>query len=100
IPIPAASGPDGIRSLGIQGGATSPPEPSRFANPLPFAPISEALANVPIDPEWTWEGFLVARAMTLLAGRPKVGKSTTGFGLIRAISTGDLFLELATRRTG
>jgi DNA-binding transcriptional ArsR family regulator len=85
------------------GGATTQSgasQPFRFEKQLPFGPIAEKLADVPIDPEWTWEGFLVARAMTLLAGRPKVGKSTTGFGLIRAISRGDLFLELQTRQTG
>ena len=48
---------------------------------LPFAPLSEALAEAPAAPEWTWDGYLAPGVVTVLAGRPKVGKSTLFFGL-------------------
>jgi predicted ATP-dependent serine protease len=67
---------------------------------LPFARLSKALASVPEEPEWTWRGFLAPGIVTLLAGRPKVGKSTFVFGLLEALTTGQPFLALATRETG
>jgi DNA-binding transcriptional ArsR family regulator len=84
-------------------GGTNPEiatKPFHFEKHLPFAPITEALADVPIDPEWTWEGFVLAGALTLLAGRPKVGKSTAGFGLMGCLSRGERFLGREALQTG
>src|SRR5207244_208719 len=43
---------------------------------LPFAPLSNALASAPTEPEWLWDGYLSPESLVLLAGKPKVGKST------------------------
>lgn len=67
---------------------------------LPFAPLSDALANVPAEPEWTWKGYLAPGAITLIAGRPKVGKSTLLFGLLAALLSGELFLDAKTSMAG
>jgi hypothetical protein len=72
----------------------------RKPEPLPFALLSSALENVPPEPEWTWRGYLAAGAVTLLAGRPKVGKSTLVFGLLAALEAGLPFAEQATRASG
>jgi 5S rRNA maturation endonuclease (ribonuclease M5)/DNA-binding transcriptional ArsR family regulator len=67
---------------------------------LPFRPLREAIANAPPEPEWLWGGYLAPGVISLLAGRPKVGKSTLAFGLFAAITAGLPFLERETRRTG
>ena len=63
---------------------------------LPFAPLDEVLANVPSEPEWLWQGYLAPGSLTLLAGRPKVGKSTLLFGLLEALRTGAAFAGRST----
>jgi DNA-binding transcriptional ArsR family regulator len=89
-----------LRGTGGGTNPDSPSEPFRFAKQLPFAPIAEKLADVPIDPPWAWEGMLLPGGLTLLAGRPKVGKSTKTFGLMGALSRGERFAGRETRRTG
>jgi hypothetical protein len=67
---------------------------------LPFAPLSEVVAQAPDEPEWVLEGYLAPGSTTLFAGRPKVGKSTAAFALFRAMLRGDPFFGRATRCTG
>ncbi len=67
---------------------------------LPFAPLSDALAQAPTEPEWLWDGYLSPESLVLLASKPKVGKSTFLFGLFAALEHGTSFLGRATRRTG
>jgi hypothetical protein len=64
---------------------------------LPFAPISSALAGTPERPDWVWDGYVAPRAVTLLAGRPKVGKSTLLFAFAAAVTRGHLLLDSPTR---
>ncbi len=67
---------------------------------IPFAaPMSEKLAGVPPEPNWTWDGYLSPGAITLLAGRPKVGKTTLLFPLIAALEQGRSFLDRSTTAT-
>jgi len=47
-----------------------------------------------------WNGYLVPGGLTLIAGKPKVGKSTVLFGLIEALTSGRPFLGRATQRAG
>jgi 5S rRNA maturation endonuclease (ribonuclease M5) len=64
---------------------------------VPFAaPMSEKLAGVPPEPNWLWDGYLTPGALTLLAGRPKVGKTTLLFPLIAALEQGRPFLDRPT----
>jgi hypothetical protein len=57
-------------------------------NPVVFVPASELCARVPAEPTWVLQGYLARGAITYLAGRPKVGKSTLVLGLVEAIATG------------
>jgi hypothetical protein len=68
--------------------------------PLPFASLSEALANVPPEPPWTWDGYAAPGTLTLLGGKPKVGKSTLLFALLEALLAGLPFLGRRTTETG
>jgi AAA domain/CHC2 zinc finger len=81
-------------SRGRLGGKEKP------AEPLPFALLATALENVPPEPDWTWRGYLAPGAITLLAGRPKVGKSTLLFALVAALEDGEPLMELDTRPVG
>lgn len=47
---------------------------------LRFRPVCD-LAPTSAD-DWIWKGFLARGALTVLAGQPKVGKSTLLFGLL------------------
>jgi putative DNA primase/helicase len=67
---------------------------------LPFARLGEALRDMPAEPPWLWEGYLAPGTLTLLAGRPKVGKSTLVFGLLAALGAGEPFLDHQTRAAG
>jgi putative DNA primase/helicase len=67
---------------------------------LPFRPLRDAIATAPAEPEWLWEGYLAPGAVTLIGGRPKVGKSTLNFGLFAAITAGVPFLGRGTRKSG
>jgi DNA-binding transcriptional ArsR family regulator len=67
---------------------------------LPFAPLAPLLENVPQEPEWILRGYLAPFAITLLAGRPKVGKSTLVFALLADVTTGEPFVGLGTSRNG
>lgn len=73
---------------------------ARNETPLPIATLAAKLENVPADPEWSWDGYLAPGAVTLLAGRPKVGKSTFVFGLLEALEGGSRFADRATRAQG
>lgn len=70
------------------------------AHVLPFAPIMRSLRDAPPEPEWLWRGFVAAGVVTLLAGKPKVGKSTMMFGLFRALEDGSAFIGEKARPTG
>ncbi len=66
---------------------------------LPFTTLSEAVENVPPEPDYVWHGLLAPGATTLLGGKPKDGKTTMMFGLLAALEQGRPFLGLATRPT-
>ena len=54
---------------------------------------------MPPEPNWLWEGYLARGALTLLAGRPKVGKTTLLFPLIAALERGRPLLDRPTFAT-
>jgi hypothetical protein len=62
--------------------------------------LQSLLANIPPEPAWSWRGYVAPFALTLLAGRPKVGKSTFVFALLARLVTGEPFLGRETTRTG
>lgn len=48
--------------------------------------------------EWIWEGILPAGGLSLVAAKPKVGKTTLALQLAVAVSRGDIFLCRKTRQ--
>jgi 5S rRNA maturation endonuclease (ribonuclease M5)/DNA-binding transcriptional ArsR family regulator len=67
---------------------------------LPFTRVGDIIANAPPEPDWVWDGYVAPGAVSLLAGRPKVGKSTLLFGLIAAVLRGRPFGGRETRGRG
>ena len=66
---------------------------------LPFASLSEALGETPSEPEWLVDGYLANGVLTLLAGRPKAGKSTFLFGVLESLQSGREFVGRSVRRS-
>lgn len=64
---------------------------------LRFVRLSDLVASSPGEPDWVWEGYVAGGAITLLAGRPKVGKSTFAFALMDAVDRGEVFSGRRTR---
>jgi 5S rRNA maturation endonuclease (ribonuclease M5) len=67
---------------------------------LPFTLAGDVIADAPPEPAWIWEGYVAPGEVSLIAGRPKVGKSTLVFGLIAAILHGRPFVGRSTRGRG
>jgi DNA-binding transcriptional ArsR family regulator len=67
---------------------------------LPFAPLAPLLEHAPEEPLWLLPGYVARFAITLLAGRPKVGKSTLTCALLAGIAKGAPFVGLDTSRAG
>ena len=61
-------------------------DPAPVERAVRFTPSDRLLANVPPDPEFVWSGALVARSVTMPAGKPKAGKSTLLFALAKAVA--------------
>jgi predicted ATP-dependent serine protease len=72
----------------------------RGKEPPPFALLSDVIENTPEEPNWLFEGYVAPGSLTLLAGRPKAGKSTLLFALFRALAAGEPFVGLETRKSG
>jgi len=54
-----------------------------------FTPADELLAKAPREPDWLWEHAAAKGAVSLFAGKPKVGKSTMTYGLVEAAAKGE-----------
>jgi AAA domain/DnaB-like helicase N terminal domain len=67
---------------------------------LPFALMRDALEGSDAERVWAWDGYVGPEALTLLAGKPKVGKSTLLFALFSAFLRGEDFLGRAIDRAG
>ena len=57
-----------------------------------FTTAVDLKARAPERVPWVWEGYLARGAVTLLAGKPKAGKTTITADLIEAIASGVSFL--------
>jgi AAA domain len=63
---------------------------------LKFVSAAELRAATPVEPNWLWAGYLAPGAVTMLAGKPKSGKSTLACAVIEAVATeGGTFLGRA-----
>jgi hypothetical protein len=56
------------------------------------------LRELPAEPDWLWEGYLVPGSLTMLAGHPFTGKSMLVSGLLKAIEEGSPFLGRSTKQ--
>jgi hypothetical protein len=71
-------------------------------SPAGIAPVllESLLENVPPEPSWVLRGYVAPFALTLAAGRPKVGKSTLVFALLARLVMGAPFAGVETVPTG
>src|SRR5215207_8055548 len=60
----------------------------RPVEPLKFVTSAELRRSTPREPAWLWAHYLVPGAITMLAGRPKAGKSTLACTIVEAIAEG------------
>jgi predicted transcriptional regulator len=67
-----------------------------------FLTVPEALraSDQASSVEWAWRGYIARATSTLVAGRPKVGKSTLLAALLKAITEGTSFLGRRTVKQG
>jgi predicted ATP-dependent serine protease len=63
-------------------------------------PSGHAIWNTPPEPNWAWEGYIAPGEISLIGGRPKVGKSTLVFGSIAAMLNSSTFVGRRTRCRG
>jgi hypothetical protein len=64
---------------------------------LAFVTAAELRRATPVEPPWVWRHYIAAGTLTVLAGKPKTGKSTLAFAfafaLVEALAAGaDTFL--------
>jgi len=52
---------------------------------LPFTPWADLRASSPPEPPWILDGYIARGLITLLAGKPKVGKSTLACAIAEAV---------------
>lgn len=60
-------------------------------DPVPMDGLATAAAPAPT--EWLWDGYLARGNITLLTSMWKAGKTTLLAGAVRALETGDAFLD-------
>jgi hypothetical protein len=77
----------GIEELFMQGSGSMEDE-----RRIRFRPLAEALSSTPEEPAWVVPGMVAKGLVTVLAGKPKVGKSTFAFGMVKAIARRESFL--------
>lgn len=78
-----------LRALGLRGHELlldlSPSSAAAGPADVTFLSPDELLASVPPEPPWVMEGYLAANGLTVLAGKPKAGKSTLGAAIAKAV---------------
>lgn len=67
---------------------------------LRFLTPKELRTETPAEPEWLWGGYLAFGCLAVIAGKPKVGKSTLATSLAVALASGaEAFVGRAIRPT-
>ena len=80
--------------------------PARYPNPpnvqggngLKLVGLSDLLSRPPSPVDWMWGERLAAGTMSMLASKPKTGKSTLARNLCLAVARGESFLGAPCRR--
>ena len=70
----------------------------RIAGGMDGMPMADLLNMDTSAPAWLWDGVLPTGGLSLLAGKPKTGKSTTARSLALAVARGDSALGKSTRQ--
>jgi AAA domain len=84
--IRCAHGCDQDKIAAAAMGQVSPAEPSGGEAVLRFMSAAELKAHTPAEPDWIVEGYLALGNITLLAGKPKAGKSRLCLDLTAAVA--------------
>lgn len=87
--VPVGSSASGIDYDLLRGHRVEDDERGDRTAAVRFVSPAELLASAPAEPPWCWHGYLAVGAVTLLAGKPKSGKSTIGFAIAQAIDADD-----------
>jgi len=64
----------------------------RQADPMTFTPLDDLLAEPDEKVAWVWDGILPAGGLSVIAAKPKAGKSTLARNLAHCVVTGTEFL--------
>jgi AAA domain len=72
--------------------------PAAPAGGFQFTRLDKLLVETPEAHGWVWDETLIEGGLSLIAAKPKVGKSTAVRNLARATSRGEPFLGRATKR--
>lgn len=71
----------------------------KFDEGLKLVPVSELVSAPPEEHAWILEGILPTAGISVLASKPKVGKSTLALNFAVAVSRGNPFLGRPTKRS-
>ncbi|HQN09305.1 MAG TPA: AAA family ATPase [Thermoanaerobaculia bacterium] len=71
---------------------------TRSVSLMKVVPIGELMSRPQLDPDWIVEGLLLASGTSLVAAKPKVGKSSFARNLAAAVSQGKEFLDRPVRK--
>ncbi|MDY6918453.1 MAG: AAA family ATPase [Chloroflexota bacterium] len=72
--------------------AAPQPQPPQPTSGFRLTPLSDLLAEPPESIAWVWADTLPAGGLSILAAKPKVGKSTLARNLALAVACGKAFL--------
>lgn len=100
-PLSAAEVAQIADSLARYPAPNPPPSPATWPAGPAFAFLgpAELCAQSPAEVPWLWQPYLARGAVTVLAGREKVGKSTLLWALIAALLHGEPFCDRPVTRT-
>ena len=87
---------DIARSIGSYPAGSTPIDSTRMVDSgFNFTCLPDLLAEPPEEVEWCWDQTLPAGGLSILAAKPKVGKSTLARNLAFAVASGEEFLGRA-----
>lgn len=91
-PEPGVSSSTGAESNPLEDTGT------RSASLMKVVPIGALMSRPQLQPDWIVEGLLLAIGTSLVAAKPKVGKSSFARNLAAAVSQGKEFLDRPVRK--
>lgn len=86
-----------VKSIALSVGRYEPAKQPN-ANGFTLVSLGELMAKPDVPVEYVWEGRLASGAVSVVAAKPKVGKSTLARGLALAVARGEDFLGFPTKQ--